>query len=489
MDLNLVVQGWNHNLPGVAGWGLFKRSPSTTPVFWKPRIVYTKIAFAVLLALLLQPSPVWGRAEDSGQPNLLFITFDTTRADRLGCYGFEAIRTPSIDRLAREGVTFENIYAQAPQTLPNHASIFTGLYTITHNVLSNGQKLEEPAITLAEMLSGSGYRTGAVVSAAPLLRVFNLTQGFDYYEDSFALEDGVGYFKAFMRLFSRSKINLPSERRGDHTASLATEWLTKVSGSRRPFHLWVHFFDPHEPYYFRTDFSSPDETTESPGKNEYGEDEAAYLKEIEFADYHLGRILDHLDELGLTDQTLTVFTADHGESLGEHEYRGHRQSVHENVVRVPLILRMPGTLPAGDRLVTRGMSIDILPTVLSLLEIPYLENSFQGADLLKLAEDEPRKLYSLAVKLFSKTPIRRTMIFQDYKFIEFDDPERNALYNIREDPGELQNLIDSSPAEAGKILWQEEIDSWWETHADLQFTDFKMSPEQLKRLKSLGYVN
>ncbi len=451
--------------------------------------MHKKTTFAVLLALLSPCAPVWGKDGGVRRPNLLFITFDTTRADRLGCYGFGQIRTPSIDRLASEGVTFENVYAQAPQTLPRHASIFTGLYTITHNVLSNGQRLDDPAITLAEMLAGSGYKTGAVVSAAPLMKVFNLTQGFEYYNDTFELEDGVGYFKAFMRLFSRSKINLPSERRGDKTANLATAWLKKISGGKRPFYLWVHFFDPHEPYDFRTDFDRPERITDSPEKNHYGEDEAAYLNEIEFADHHLGRVLDHLDKLGLTDNTLTVFTADHGESLGEHQYQGHRQSVYENVVRVPLILRMPGTLSAGRRLTTRGMSIDILPTVLALLEIPYLENSFQGSDLLKLDEEEPRKLYSLAVKLFTKTPIRRTMIFGDYKFIEFDDPDKNALFNIREDPGELENLIHTSPVEAEKVSWQEEISRWWEEHADLQFTDFTLAPEQLERLKSLGYVN
>ena len=448
-----------------------------------------RFALTVFLALLPQLLSLWGQPSAGQKPNLLLVTFDTTRADRLGCYGFEGIRTPSIDRLAREGVLFENVYAQAPQTLPNHSSIFTGLYTITHNVLSNGQKLEDPATTLAEILSASGYKSGAVVAAAPLIKVFNLNQGFSHYDDEFVSQDGVGYFKVFMRLFSANKINLPSERRGDAVAGLAIQWLDRVSRAKRPFFLWVHFFDPHEPYYFREDFDRPEKVVESPGTNRFGVDEAAYLNEIEFADYQLGRVLDHLDRLGLADQTLTLFTADHGESLGEHEYTGHRQSVYEDVVRVPLILRMPRILPAGERLATRAMSVDILPTLLTLLEIPYLPTSFQGVDLFKLPENEPRKRYSVAVKLFSKTPIRRTMVFADHKFIEFDDPERNALFNIVDDPGELVNLINDRPPEADRISWREEIDRWWKAHADLQFTDFKMTPEQLRRLKSLGYVN
>ena len=448
-----------------------------------------RFAFAAFLALLPQCLFLWAQPAASRKPNLLLVTFDTTRADRLGCYGFEGIRTPSIDRLAREGVLFENVYAQAPQTLPNHSSIFTGLYTITHNVLSNGQKLEDPAVTLAEILSSSGYKTGAVVAAAPLIKVFNLTQGFSHYDDEFGSQDGVGYFKAFLRLFSGNKINLPSERHGDAVARLAIQWLDRVGKSKRPFFLWVHFFDPHEPYRFREDFDRPEVVAESPGLNQFGADEAAYLSEIEFADYQLGKVLHHLDKLGLTDRTLTLFTADHGESLGEHEYRGHRQNVYENVVRVPLILRMPGFLPEGKRLATQAMSIDILPTLLTLLEIPYLASSFQGGDLFKLPENEPRRLYSLAVKLFTKTPIRQTMVFGDYKFIGFEDPARNALFNIADDPQELENIITNKPPEADKISWREELDRWWEAHADLQFTDFRMTPEQLERLKSLGYVN
>ena len=448
-----------------------------------------RFVFAAFLALLPQCLFLWGRPAGSRKPNLLLVTFDTTRADRLGCYGFEGIRTPSIDRLAREGVLFENVFAQAPQTLPNHASIFTGLYTITHNVLSNGQKLEDRAVTLAEILSSSGYKTGAVVAAAPLIKVFNLTQGFGHYDDEFESKDGVSYFKAFLRLFSRNKINLPSERRGDAVARLAIHWLDRVSKAKRPFFLWVHFFDPHEPYYFREDFDRPEVASESLDRNQFGEDEAAYLSEIEFADYQLGKVLDHLDRLGLTDRTLTLFSADHGESLGEHEYRGHRQSVYQNVVRVPLILRMPRILPEGERLKTRAMSIDILPTLLTLLEIPYLPASFQGEDLFKFPENELRRRYSVAVKLFTKTPIRRTMVFGDYKFIEFEDPERNALFNIADDPGELVNIINKRPPEADKISWREEIDRWWKTHADLQFTDFKMTSEQLERLRSLGYIN
>ena len=451
--------------------------------------MYKKTLLVPLFILLLHYSLVWCKEAKQFQPNLLFITFDTTRSDRLGCYGFDSIQTPVIDRLSSEGVTFDNIYAQAPQTLPNHISIFTGLYPITHNVLSNGQKLEESAITLAEVLSSLGYRTGAIVSAAPLMKVFNLDQGFDYYNDIFRLEDGIGYFKAFLRLFSKNKINFPSERRGDETANLAIEWLTKAKKDKRPFHLWVHFFDPHEPYNFYLDLDKPEKTAVNTPRNQYGEEELSYLREIEFADYYMGKILAHLDKLGLTNQTLIVFTADHGESLGEHEYRGHRQSVYQNVVRVPLILKMPGNLPEGLRLKTQGMSIDIMPTVLSLLDVSYLENSFQGLDLFKLDEQRPRKLYSMAVKLFTKSPIRRTMIFGDYKFIEFDDPNRNSLFNIKEDPHELKNVIHNRPIGASKISWEEEILRWWEKYEDVHITDFRLSPEQLERLKSLGYVN
>jgi arylsulfatase A-like enzyme len=452
---------------------------------------------AKLLAVLFAfpfPLPFVEASELQGKPrselpNLLLVTFDTTRVDRLGCYGFKRIRTPSVDRLAREGVLFENVYGQAPQTMPNHTSLFTGLYTITHDVLSNGQRLSDEAVTLAEMLSAAGYRTGAIVAAAPLMKEYNLNQGFDHYNDEFRDNALFGGFKSFLRFFSANKINIPTSRPANRVAELSMAWLRQAAKGKKPFFLWVHFFDPHDPYQFRPDFDQPEVVEEDSKLNEYGYKEASYINEIEFADHYLGKILALVDRLGLTERTLTVFTTDHGESLGEHDYRGHRQEVYEEVIRVPLILRWPGHLPEGERRTSPGMTIDIAPTVLKLLDVPYLPDSFQGTDLFSVAADEPRRIYSVAVKLFTKSPIRKAIIYGEYKYIEFDDPARNALFHLKTDADEQVNLLNTDHPGERQVAWSDEIQKWFEVFEKMEFSDFRLSPEQLRMLRSLGYVN
>lgn len=441
-------------------------------------------AILAVNALAQAPAAKNRRAE---RPNLLVVTFDTTRADHLGPYGFQDIRTPTIDGLATAGTLFEDVQAQSPQTLPNHTSLFTGLYTITHNVRSNGQRLEDRAITLAEVLRTEGYQTGAIVAAAVLMSDFNLSQGFATYNDDF--EDPAIYrgFRAFFRLFSRGKINFPSTRPGNRVSALANQWLRKAAGQKQPFFLWVHFYDPHEPYEYRADFKKPYKTGNSGKKNAFGVDEASYINEIEFADFHLGRVLHQLDKLGLSRNTLVVFTADHGESLGEHGYEGHREEVYAPVAHIPLIMRFPGRVAAGLRLPTPAMTVDVAPTILTLLGIDYPDNAFAGTDLLALDPKAARKRFSLAVKLFTKTPIRSAFFYRRYKCIRFDDPSRNACFDLGADPQESVNLLSSGKGPTD-VDWLSEVQAWFERYEDLSVSDFQMTPEQMERLRSLGYI-
>lgn len=450
------------------------------------RRLWALLLIPILIGAARGPAPQ-SPDESGARPNILLITFDTTRADRLPAYGFEEASTPNIDRLVREGTLFEEVYAQAPQTMPNHTSLFTGLYTITHNVLSNGQRLSSKAVTMAEILHSNGYRTAAVVAGAPLMKEFNLQQGFRHYNDDFREAAVVGGFKAFLRFFSANKWNLPTSRPAHRVTELALQWLNRNAQRKKPFFLWIHYFDPHDPYERHPDFEQPDLVEDSGSVNQYGHKESNYINEIEFADHWMGKVLDFLDDRGLTDRTLTIFTADHGESLGEHNYRGHRQDVYQNIIRVPLILRWPGELKAGERIPTPGMTIDVLPTMLAMLEIPYLPNSFQGKNLFALPPDEPRRIYSVAVKLLTKTPIRKAMIQGDWKFIEFDDSSKNLLFNLKMDQEETRNLL-GTPEDRSRIEWSREIDEWYQRHASADFSDFKLSPELRRRLESLGYV-
>lgn len=449
-----------------------------------------RVAVSALILSLWIPASVSTRAARgervaAKRANVLIVTFDTTRADRIGCYGYPS-HTPSIDRLAAEGVRMAYAYTPSTQTLPSHASLFTGLYSITHGVVTNGQTLSDRAWTLAEELHKQGYATGAIVGAATLISDFRLNQGFHTYDEQFGGTWVERTFKSFMRSLSRAKLNIPSTRPAQIVARRARAWIARHARATQPFFLWVHFWDAHEPYERHPDFSRPGLVVGDGPENQYGEKEANYVNEIEFADHHLRTILDQLDSLGLTNDTLTIFAADHGESLGAHDYQGHRQEVWNDILQIPLIFRFPGHLPSGQVIDAPVMTIDVMPTVLQLLGIPYRPRDFQGEDIFQL-RSQSRKVFALAVKLFTKTPIRRTVIDGPMKFVEYDDSGRNALYNVRTDPEERKNLLAGGPTPTSARL-RGDIVNWYDAYSRLTPDKPHLTEEQQERLRSLGYI-
>jgi arylsulfatase A-like enzyme/Tfp pilus assembly protein PilF len=287
--------------------------------------------------------------------NLLVVTFDTTRTDRLGCYGNDEIKTPSVDRLAREGVLFSNAAAPAPTTLPSHASVLTGLYPFNHGARANGlYRLGESNVTLAEVLSDEGYLTGAVVSAFVLDSQFGTSQGFRDFDDEVGEED-LGTFE------------IP-ERPADETTKQAEAWLRANAGEK--FFLWVHYYDPHFPY-----------VAPSPFRDQY---DVPYDAEIAFADFEFGRLLSVLDELELTDNTFVVFAGDHGEGLGQHNEEAHACLIYESTMSVPLIMRCGERLGGGVHIDREVSLVDIVPTVLAALGVDAPEG-LDGIDLTQPA--------------------------------------------------------------------------------------------------------
>src|SRR6266850_2351547 len=281
----------------------------------------------LLASLVLAALFACGRHE---RPNVLVVTIDTLRTDRLGCYGFGLAHTPAIDRLADEGVRCTDVASSAPITLPAHCSIMTGLYPPAHGVRDNGNYALGPeAVTLAERLQTAGYRTGAFVSAAVLTRRYGLDQGFEVYDDDLWSEDEPELF-------------MIRERPASRTADRALAWLDDwwKNGRRQPFFIWVHFFDPHQPYKQR----SIDLAALAP---------TLYDAEIAEADRGVGRLIDRLREQGVLDDTLIVFTADHGESLDEHGEPTHGIFIYDATIHVPLIWRLPHVFAAEDRKSTR----------------------------------------------------------------------------------------------------------------------------------------
>ncbi len=238
--------------------------------------------------------------------NVLLVTVDTLRADRLGCYGYAGATTPTIDALSRTGLLFEQATTVSPITLPSHASIFTGLDVPNHGVRHNGTfSLDSKVTTMAESFSAAGYDTAAFISAFVLDRRFGLSQGFADYDDRFerAHDPGPGSYP---------------ERRADAVSDRAIDWLRARSTAQRdnPFLAWIHYFDPHGPYDPPAPFAGS-----LPGGD--------YDGEIAFVDQELGRVVETLRELGSLDQTLILVTSDHGEGLGEHGEATHADLIYD----------------------------------------------------------------------------------------------------------------------------------------------------------------
>jgi choline-sulfatase len=401
-----------------------------------------------------------------GQAHVLLITLDTTRADHLGCYGYALARTPSLDRLAAEGTRFSDAISAAPITLPSHSSILTGLYPPAHGVRDNGTyALGDDAVTLAERLKAAGYRTQAFVSALVLNRRYNLAQGFDGYDDDLWAEDS-------------PKLFMIRDRPAPKTAARAVAWLERWSreAPRKPFFVWVHFFDPHQPY--------------DPPAADRALAPSPYDAEITVADRGVGTVLGELRRLGVLDDTLVVLTADHGESLGEHGEKTHAVFVYDATVHVPLILRLPGLVPAGRVYAGPARSVDIVPTVLGALHLTGGDQT-QGADLLPALKGRtgalslPQYSESLLSEVgFGMAPLHAVRR-DGWKWIRAPKPE---VYDLKRDPRELHNLY---PAEARRgSLLDRELQGILDDSARraLRAQRSPMDKETLESLQALGYM-
>lgn len=379
----------------------------------------------LLLSLVL---PLAGCGEGKGPaaptPNLLLVTLDTVRADRLGCYGYGLAETPRLDHLAAEGLRFARASTPAPLTLPSHASLLSGLLPPRHGLRNNGAgAFPEGTVTLATLLSGAGYRTGAFVGAFVLDRRFGLSRGFEVYDDEIERTPGAG-------------VVLEAERPGQQVVDRALAWLGREDP--RPFFLWVHLYDAHAPYE-----PPPPQRTRHPGR--------PYDGEIAAVDEAVGRLLAELDRRGLGGRTVVAVAADHGEGLGEHGEQTHGLLLYETTLRVPLLLRAPG-VPA--RVVETPVSlVDLAPTLAGLLGRTFPAppaGTLDGRDLSAAfragEEPAPADLYAETryPALFGWSPLA-ALRRRDLKYIAAPAPE---LYDLRRDPAESRNLAEGSAGQA-----------------------------------------
>lgn len=398
-------------------------------------------------------------ARAHAKPNVLLISLDTTRADRIGCYGHAHAKTPAIDELAAGGVRYANAFTHVPLTLPSHASLLTGLYPPSTGLHSNGVgALPSDVETLAERFQAAGYATGAFVGAYVLDSAFGLDRGFDRYDDLLSGPEGSN--------------DLYQERRGDRVCDAALTWLA-ASSDERPFFAWVHFFDPHYPY------APPDEYVDK--------FDDPYDGEIAFTDAQIQRLLGWLVEKKVRDNTMVVLVGDHGEAFGEHGEVEHGLYLYQPTLHVPLITAWPGVLPMGRVVESPARLADIAPTILELVGLDAIEGQ-QGSPLA--VEDTAGTISTEGVFCetlypqlgFGWSPLR-AMIEGGWKYVEAPRPE---LYDLQSDPREARNVIDENPQVASRL--RQSLDALLDSLPQRHAGSADLSDEAMRTLRALGYV-
>jgi len=418
--------------------------------------------------------------------NVLLVTIDTLRADRVGASAGGPL-TPTLDALAARGVRFTQAHAHAPLTLPAHTSIMTGLIPPTHGVHNNGSTaLASSVPTLATILHDGGYRTGAFVGAFVLDARFGLSRGFDTYDDRVGGDTGPITFGF-------------AERSADRVTKLAGDWILSAANPQpsspqspapspqppastaqsaaaspkplapSPWFCWVHLFDPHAPY------RAPEQRVADP-----------YDNEVAFADAQLGGLLERLRAAGQLDSTLVVVLADHGESLGEHGEATHGLFAYEATLHIPLVMAAPALHHAVVE--TPVGQADVLPTITDLLGLPAPAR-IEGQSLASVIRGEPaaeRAIYFEALDAYltrNWAPLTG-VVAGGWKFIDLPDAE---LYDLARDPGETHNVIRSDVTRATAL--GQKLSAWPRPSGITAATRPPIDPDAAARLRSLGYTS
>jgi len=414
---------------------------------------------------------------------VLLVTIDTLRADHVGAYGNQLGLTPTVDRLAREGVRFTRAYAHVPLTLPSHTTIMTGTYPMTNGVRDNGSfRFDGKRPTLAGLLKDAGYRTAAFVGAFPVDARFGLNAGFDVYDDNYGSRPAGGDLSLL-------------ERPADAVLAPAYDWITGGGRSNpepgtanpertqhpapgtqnpAPWFAWIHLYDPHDPYDppepFRSRFSSD-----------------LYSGEIAYADAALGRMIDRLAASGKLARTIVAVMADHGESLGEHGERTHGLFAYDATIRVPLVIWAspalgPATIASPVRLV------DVMPTLLDFVgvRLPQTDGRALRPLFLDARADDPGSAPASYFEALSANLTRNWapltgIVHGRLKLIDLPIPE---LYDLAADPSEQQNLYARQPDKAKPL--EQQLDAVSGSAGKPQAGPVDRETEQ--RLRSLGYI-
>lgn len=411
----------------------------------------------LLLAALALSAALVGPHRTSaaqGKPNVLLVTLDTTRYDRLGCYGNRRGLTPALDAFARTAVLFERCEAPIPQTVPSHASILSGWDPPRHGVRKNLEVLVPAGVPLIqEEFKGAGYRTGAFVSSFVLLGQFGLGRGFDRYDDSF---------------YDRRRPEVV-ERSAEETLGRALSW---IRGQRGPWFCWVHLYDPHAPY-----------TPPEPFGAKYAK--SPYDGEVAYMDRCLGEFFGDLSAAGVLPGALVAVAADHGEGLGDHGEDTHSVYLYETTTRVPMMVHLPGQTE-GRRVAENVGLVDLAPSIRRLCGLK--DQTGDGVPLEPLLSGGPVRRPGVYIESleglysFGWAPLY-ALVEGRTKYILAPRPE---LYDLAKDPAESLNLL---PAQASRSKpLKAELQRRIAAAPKVATQQAGLASEELKSLQSLGYI-
>ncbi len=423
-----------------------------------------------------------GCAPSSGPPNLVLITVDTLRADHLQTYGYFRPTSPAIDALARQSLVFDNAIAPMATTLPTHTSLMTSTYPARHGILSNLRFFQVPVTTTdelrtaAQMLLAAGYSTAAFTSSSPLSRDSGINAGFEVFRGPPPWADG------------RGRIDIPAAE----TIGRALRWLDRAEP---PFFLWVHLFDPHDPYSPPPPYDSKFE--DEPKLRQWLAEHRLppklmeravaavnlYDGEILYADTQIARLLERIEDRGFDDDSVIVFAADHGEGLYQHGVMGHGWIWNEQI-RVPLMIRFPDR--RHGRLEGLASLIDVLPTVAEEAGLPLDTRQFDGVDLLRrqrvaaLSQRELRQDGPMSRENYALTT-------REWKYLYFANGT-DRLFRLNEDAHETRDVIRLHP-EIAERMKAETLRLVAENARRTPLRILEEIPEHVRQqLEALGYV-
>ena len=451
------------------------------------------VAFVLMFAGCSRKNP-------SDNYNVLLVTLDTTRTERLSCYGYDKITSPNIDMLAKEGIRFDMSISTSAATPISHASILTGLNPFEHGVrvlyAANGCKLPKTIPTMATILHNECWETAAFLSAFPVSEFYQFDRGFDIFDNGMT---GDVYNKMKQSDNGDWKWGIrQNQRPSNETSEAAIHWLKKKRKQNKAFFMWVHYWDPHDPIKLPPkeilSHFPPDNISQA------AKTSSIYDAEIFYMDSQLGRLLDTIKDIGEYQNTIIVIIADHGQGLDDglerHGWYGHRL-LYQEQIRVPMIIKIPKG-PKDKVIPQLVRNIDIFPTIMDILNI-HIPQPVAGRSLIDLINGLPNKnrvAYADALNLYDlnagiinkkrKEGLLYCAMDRSWKLIfHYSNPENSELYNIETDPLETNNLYNQHNPEYRRLFKCLQV---FDGFVDKPFGDATEDSSAFEALKSLGYA-